>query len=386
MSDMEAILETGAAAGLEYAASKLAQQGVDPGKCANCGAPLVGPYCAMCGQEPDMHRRTVTSLAHDLFEDIASFDSRILRTAKALLFQPGELPLAFHEGRTRRYVPALRLYFFVSLVFFLILGGFNIAIMQLQVTATPIKIVRDAHGNAFIRNPAYDPADPDDRRLPKLIPISKERAKNADGMFNFSTQPYFFQRIGIYRSALTPAMRARIERNRQRMDREIASYAKNPKETAGSKKLGGWLDRHFYGGLERLAADPAALNEPLTNWIPRVLFLLLPLYALLLALFYWRQRKKFYLVDHLTFSLSVHTFTFVALIIAVGLAQMVSGGRVFWFLLGSIGLYVFLSLRRFYRQSWFWTGVKFLCISGIYTIFFLLPALGAVIAYGFLYS
>ena len=65
---------------------------------------------------------------------------------------------------------------------------------------------------------------------------------------------------------------------------------------------------------------------------------------------------------------------------------MVSGGRVFWFLLGSIGLYVFLSLRRFYRQSWFWTGVKFLCISGIYTIFFLLPALGAVIAYGFLYS
>jgi hypothetical protein len=30
--------------------------------------------------------------------------------------------------------------------------------------------------------------------------------------------------------------------------------------------------------------------------------------------------------------------------------------------------------------------VTFLCISGIYTIFFLLPALGAVIAYGFLYS
>ncbi|MFL6690020.1 MAG: hypothetical protein ACJ8IR_07540, partial [Alphaproteobacteria bacterium] len=139
-------------------------------------------------------------------------------------------------------------------------------------------------------------------------------------------------------------------------------------------------------GLSRLAANPAALNEPLTTWIPRVLFLLLPLYAVLLAVFYWRQRKKFYFVDHLIFSLSVHTFTFVALIVAVGLAQLVSGVLVFWFLLGSIGVYVFLSIHRFYEQSWFWTTVKFLSISGIYTIFFLLPALGAVIAYGFLYS
>jgi hypothetical protein len=150
--------------------------------------------------------------------------------------------------------------------------------------------------------------------------------------------------------------------------------------------VGSWVETHLYGGLSRLAANPAALNEPLTTWIPRVLFLLLPLYALLLAVFYWRQRSKFYLIDHLTFSLTVHTFTFVALILAVGLAQLVSGGLVFWFLLGSIGLYVFLSLRRFYQQSWFWTAVKFLCISGIYTVFFMLPALGAVIAYGFLYS
>ena len=121
-------------------------------------------------------------------------------------------------------------------------------------------------------------------------------------------------------------------------------------------------------------------------WIPRVLFLLLPLYALLLAAFYWRQRKKFYFVDHLIFSLSVHTFTFVALIAAVGLAQIVSGVWVFWFLLASIGIYVLLSLKRFYEQSWFWTGLKFVFISGIYTVFLLLPALGGVIALSFLYS
>jgi len=382
MSDMEAILETGAALGLEYAATQLAEQGKPIGNCANCGAPLVGPYCAMCGQEPDYHRRTVRSLAHDLFEDIASFDSRILRTGKALLFKPGELPLAFHEGRTRRYVPALRLYFFVSLIFFLILGGFNIAIMQLQVVARPLHVTYDASGNALIPNPAFEPGDPD---APKVIRLPKSDVANDLAHYTYNTQLHFFAPIGAYHSTLPADALARLKKAQADLGASIGRE-KNLKKRAEEKALKGWVDRHVFGGMARLASNPAALNEPLTTWIPRVLFLLLPLYALLCAAFYWRQRKKFYLVDHLIFSLSVHTFTFLALIVAVGLAQLVSGGLVFWFLLASIGVYVFLSIRRFYEQSWFWTTVKFLSISGIYSIFFLLPALGAVIAYGFLYS
>jgi hypothetical protein len=385
MSDMEAILETGTAAGLEYAASRLAEQGAPPVKCANCGAPLVGPYCAMCGQEPDMHRRTVAGLAHDFISDIASFDSRILRTAKALLFQPGELSLAFHQGRTRRYVPALRLYFFVSLVFFLILGGFSIAILQLQVIATPLKVTYDAKGNAFIPNPAYDANDPDEKLLPEFIPLRKQDVSG--GHYNYSTKVYFFAPIGAYHSTLPPDALTRLRKTQVDVAIDTSIKAKrSAKRKAEDKAVKGWMDKHVFGGMARLAANPAALNEPLTTWIPRVLFLLLPVYALLLAAFYWRQRKTFYLVDHLIFSLSVHTFTFVALIAAAGLAQILSGGLVFWLLLGSIGLYVLLSIRRFYQQSWFWSVMKALCISGIYTIFFLLPALGGILAYSFLYS
>jgi len=68
-----------------------------------------------------------------LFKDIASFDSRILRTAIALFAQPGELSLAFHEGRTQRYVPAVRLYLFISLIFFLFLSITSTAILQLEI-------------------------------------------------------------------------------------------------------------------------------------------------------------------------------------------------------------------------------------------------------------
>jgi hypothetical protein len=384
MSVTEAIVETGIAASVEYAASRAAEREAPPAKCANCGAPLAGPYCSACGQERDTHRRSVLGLAHDLFEDIASFDSRILRTAKALLFQPGELPRAFRESRTRRYVPALRLYFFVTLVFFLILGVTGIAILQFRVIATPAKVFRDSQGRTYFLNPAYDPHDPDMKGVPRLVPLPKEKASQSGGLYFFSPLPLFFQPT-IHASTLTPAMRNQIAADEKLLDREIDRNANNA-ERRRAANTKNWLKHHVYSGIERLAANPAALNEPLTNWIPRVLFLLLPLYALLCALFYWRQRKKFYLVDHLIFSLSAHTFTFVALIMAVGLAQVVSGGLVFWFLLGSIGLYVLLAIRRFYEQSWFWTTVKFLCISGIYTVFFLIPALAAVVAYGFFYS
>jgi hypothetical protein len=384
MSDLEAILETGGAAAVELAASKMSEHGTPPRTCHNCGAALAGPYCAMCGQESDTHRRSMKNLMGDLAEDVGSLDSRILRTARALLFQPGELPRAFREGRTRRYVPALRLYFFVSLIFFLILGISGIAILELQVVATPMKLVYDAKGNPFLVNPAYDPNDKALKYVPKFIPISKRDVAIPGGHYDFSTNSYFFAPIGTHPSVLPPDAIARIKNKQVNVEINDQDKKASAKRQAQSRALKGWMEKRFYGGIARLAADPAAMNGPLTTWIPRVLFLLLPLYALLLGAFYWRQRKKFYLVDHLIFSLSVHTFTFVALIAAAGLAQIISGEAVFWFLLGVIGLYIFLSIKHFYEQSWFWTSVKFLFISGIYTIFILLPALACVIAVSFL--
>ena len=92
MDELEAILETGGAAAVEIAASALAERGGTVGHCANCGHPMIGPYCAVCGQPINTHRRSLGHLLHEFFKDIISFDSRILRTARALLLEPGELP------------------------------------------------------------------------------------------------------------------------------------------------------------------------------------------------------------------------------------------------------------------------------------------------------
>jgi hypothetical protein len=393
MSDFEAILETSGAAAVEIAASAMAERGHQVHACANCKKPVIGPYCALCGQERDTHRRSVWGLVKVLIEDMISFDSRILQTGWALLVRPGELASAFREGRTQRYLPALRLYLFVSLIFFLVLGATNTALMQLVVTATPQKITW-INGQAYVPNPAYDKDDDDVKFMPKMIKLDNAKAKQPGGHYSYSTKMYFFAPIGAYHTALTPDALKRL--NDANIDFDIGDKPKTPKPSATvhlsptkitnpkAKATKSWIEKHLFDGLQRLVSDPAALNGSLTNWIPRILFLLMPLYAMLLAIFYIRQRKQFYFVDHLIFSLTIHSFVFVLLLLAAGAAQFLSGATVGWAIVAIAGVYGLIATRNFYRQSWFWTAVKFASVSFFYFCFCVCPALVAVMVLSFL--
>ncbi len=54
--------------------------------------------------------------------DYFTFDSKIVRSFGPLLFKPGFLTAEFLAGRRVRYIPPLRMYIFVSIVFFLMLS------------------------------------------------------------------------------------------------------------------------------------------------------------------------------------------------------------------------------------------------------------------------
>jgi hypothetical protein len=383
MDELEAILETGGAAAVEIAASSLAERGAKVPNCPNCGKPLIGPFCAICGQPRDTHRRSVWGLIKVLVEDIISFDSRIMRTGWALVTKPGELARAFREGRTQRYLPALRLYLFTSLIFFVVLGATNIALLQLVVTATPTKVTW-IKGEPYIANPAYSDSEEMRAVMPKMVKIPKEKASRPGGLFSYSSKIYFFSPIGAYHTSLSAEARKRLEHPNFDVEIDSDRKATPAQKKKAKEELNGWFSKRIFGGMRRLASDPAALNGSLTAWIPRVLFLLMPLYALLLALFYVRQRRKFFFVDHLIFSLTIHTFGFVLLLAAAGAAQLLPGEAVAWSTLIVATVYTFLAMHRFYEQNWFWTGIKFVTVSFFYMCFCALPALGVVLALSFL--
>ena len=58
----------------------------------------------------------------DFLGDYFTFDSLIIRSVKPLLFNPGFLTKEFIAGRRVRYIPPMRMFIFISVIFFIILG------------------------------------------------------------------------------------------------------------------------------------------------------------------------------------------------------------------------------------------------------------------------
>lgn len=69
------------------------------------------------------------------------------------------------------------------------------------------------------------------------------------------------------------------------------------------------------------------------------------------------------------------------MLIAIVLAQFLDRSPVLVAVLGAIWLYQVLAMKRFYRQGWGLALGKFVLVSTVYGTVFLLPAVGAVLAF-----
>ena len=91
----------------------------DTGRCLNCGADLTGAFCGACGQRSVPANPTVRELAGDAWQELSGYDGRIAETFRNLL-HPGRLTIDYIEGRRARYLSPVRLYFTVSVFYFLL--------------------------------------------------------------------------------------------------------------------------------------------------------------------------------------------------------------------------------------------------------------------------
>jgi hypothetical protein len=104
----------------------------DPPRCTNCGATVSGSYCSACGQAVEYQLHSFWELLREATEVVTHADSRLWRTLRALLFQPGFLTQQFLAGRRARFLPPFRLYFVLSVLFFIM-----VSITHIQPTPAP---------------------------------------------------------------------------------------------------------------------------------------------------------------------------------------------------------------------------------------------------------
>lgn len=115
--------------------------------CANCGAPLTGPYCSQCGQR-DVPRITVRRLFIQLWEALTDVDRGAWYTLWALMTRPGQAIRAYLDGKTRPFTPPIRYALVLTSIFVLLQLYFGIYEDQQALLGdrlTPNDEARDAY-------------------------------------------------------------------------------------------------------------------------------------------------------------------------------------------------------------------------------------------------
>lgn len=104
----------------------------------------------------------------------------------------------------------------------------------------------------------------------------------------------------------------------------------------------------------------------ITEQYPRIMFALLPAFAGLLQIFYW----KTYFVSNLIFALHIHSFSYIMLLLILPLENAADTNWIFLviqlLLTGYLVWYLFVALKRNYQQNWPITLIKLFLICSFY--------------------
>jgi len=302
-------------------------------QCLNCGLTLntVYNYCPRCGQENNDNNVSFGTFVREFFANYLSFDTKFAHSVVPFLIKPGFLTNRFNEGQRVSYVHPLRLYLIISIVFFFLATW----------------LVRSTLEEITLRNAASD-ARPE---VAALDSASAEAIGQVDSAQAFSG----FRRITDVLEDETLSDSEALD-SLQRMD----SF--NIDSTGFTMR--------FFHQVRRVAQNDLDVfaGFVLQN-MPIMMFLLIPLFALLLKLFYIRRDKLY--VQHLTHALHLHAFTLFlsSLLLLLFLIFNIGGSASEWMVTVSswmVVTYVYFSFKRVYGQGWFKTLVKLFLVGIVY--------------------
>lgn len=298
-------------------------------ECHNCGTEFEGHFCPECGQSAKDMDRPFQEIFWDFLNSSFNLDSKLLRTLIPLLIRPGFLTREFLAGRRIRYISPTRFYFVSSFFFFLCLALVNPRPVMTSSDSAELSVGNDVV--AFDLTP--DALPPTTEPGEKAAPAPAPEENNTPGLSNPPVQ--------------------------EDLPADIADFSR----TMDSARV-------------KVGEDPALLYDGLLGNMPIAIFLLLPVFALLLKALYFRRGIHY--VTHLVFSLNLHAFVFLlSTLLILSKAVIPDFADLAGFLI--VGIYLFIALKHVYRQSALRTLGKWVLLAGSYVIVLGASSLGLMI-------
>lgn len=296
--------------------------------CLNCDTEVIGRYCHVCGQENVEPRESFWSLFTHFFNDITHFHGKFFTTLRLLVQRPGFLAAEYMRGRRARYLHPIRMYVFTSAVFFLIFYSYAGNMIEGRSSIGDVDV---DFGSGFVRPDTVNVTSVRDSFTTVQQYDSLQHLLPAD------------QRDGFLKSLMV---------------RRALTVSKRYEGNAG-----GFINELWTGFIHSF---------------PTLLFVSLPIFALLLKMLY--RRRNFLYADHAIFLIYQYIFMFLFVLVLMGIDQLDNFNGLRWlryvnYLLVIFGLYYSLAgMKHFYGQGWTKTVIK-------YSIFNILAAFISIVLF-----
>lgn len=336
--------------------------------CLNCGTPVHGRYCHVCGQENIEVKQSFWSLTRHFVFDIFHFDGKFFDTLRHLFFKPGTISREYVSGKRMRYLDPIRMYLFTSAVFFLVFFsvGTSSGVVDVDQNQTLSKAERLDLAMEISKQQQQHPGDSllknqmalllDSTNVIGLAPLSDSTV--SPSKVYYQGKP--FNLVARKDSSVFQLEGARSD--------NWLSRSSEQKWNNFKKKYGDDLDKGLY--------------EFLTDFLhklPYVLFLSLPFFAGILKLLHLRKRQIYY-SDHAVFTLHHYIISFILMLLffLFNSLQDATGWGIFATMAGLMfvlwPLYLLVGMKRFYGQGWAATLGKFLLVNilGLITLLLLM--------------
>ncbi|TLX22812.1 DUF3667 domain-containing protein [Thermomonas fusca] len=353
-------------------------------RCRNCGVALRGPHCHACGQPVKGLVRPLGNLFGDVLDSVFDLDIRVFRTLPPLFAKPGFLTREYFAGRQIRYVTPFRLFFFLTVLTFFV--------AQLTLDGPSINF---GDGDAIAR--ATTVAEVEKARDAKLAELAKLKqgmvgTAAATGIPGVEAGAQAVREVAAERiAALQQAQAAGVpppaaDRDGEntlnvRFNDKAWDERKNPLDTWLPGFADRWLNAQVArasNNIARLRQDPSAFKDAALGAVPTTLFVLVPIFALMLKLAYFFKRRLY--MEHLVVALHSHAFLslnllLVLLVRVLALWLAPDGGALAtlfaWIeglLIAWMPAYLLLMQKRVYAQGWPMTALKYFVLGTCYSV------------------
>lgn len=344
--------------------------------CANCSTPMQGEFCHDCGQSIHTVLRPMHHMVEDTLDMVLHVDGRVIHTLPPLFLKPGFLTLEYFAGRRQRYVAPFRLMFVLALLAFfvshLVVGGADLLKFSVEASAGTGEFAKDttpeavrAHFEQMRQDIEKSKGQTDQKakHFNRLVNIERDHANHrlaelhAAPLPNVVVDDMTAHTTPIDIPWLPAAINHSLERSQARAVSNI---------------------RQMQGGGEQAAEAEERVMASAFHALPQTMFVLMPLFALLLKFTYLFKRRLY--MEHLIVALHSHAFLFLCLLLGVLLYSLqlwltphaawvgTPLRLLLWALWAWSLVYLLLMQKRVYRQGWFMTIVKYLFVGWCYTI------------------